>query len=506
MLGMPQLQEMRWDYKDQLRMTCRQKVNDQDAEGAERHGERTWYVYDAAGQRVRKVNELANNSGPKDERIYLGGFEIYRRHSGPNAGLVRETLHIMDDKQRIALVEARNDVNDGTAKQLIRYQFGNHLGSASLELDDQAQIISYEEYTPYGSTSHQAVRSLTETPKRHRYSGKERDEESGLYYHGARYYAAWLARWTAADPLLSEAAIDAGDPWIATEPPESYAGRIGDQVNLYEYASGRPIVLIDNTGRSPTKPLTSTAERWKQAFERKPMIRGKEYDRGGTTRGADAERTLWGYGETEGIAISQKPVGKTKWMWTRDRDRNPEGDSARYIYTKKGGWIDMAHFLFYAGRARIHLAERRYEQKKLSESLVVRVLNYLMGEETADQKSARIERSARALAGQDAITEGAEQEFSEEFQQDYSTAYTYEDLPSDRFGADFGANYFDPNSSKTLAEQVDEYLKRLGAIDPSAAPNWSDVPQNADPNPPQNKTIEPMYTLEPLPNELRLHP
>ena len=64
----------------------------------------------------------------------------------------------------------------------------------------QAQIISYEEYTPYGSTSYQAVRSQTETPKRYRYTGKERDEESGLYYHGARYYAPWLARWIAVIP------------------------------------------------------------------------------------------------------------------------------------------------------------------------------------------------------------------------------------------------------------------------------------------------------------------
>ena len=71
---------------------------------------------------------------------------------------MRETLHIMDDKQRIALVETRTQGNDRLApQQLIRYQFGNHLGSASLELDDQAQIISYEEYTPYGSTSYQAV-------------------------------------------------------------------------------------------------------------------------------------------------------------------------------------------------------------------------------------------------------------------------------------------------------------------------------------------------------------
>ena len=227
MLRMPQLQEMQWDYKDRLRMTCRQKVNDQDAEGAEHHGERTWYVYDAAGHRVRKFTERANNGGPKNERIYLGGFEMYRGHSGPNAGLVREALHIMDEKQRIALVETRNEIDDGTAKQLIRYQFSNHLGSAILELDDQAQIISYEEYTPYGSTSYQAVRNKTETPKRYRYTGKERDEESGLYYHGARYYAARLGRWANCDP----AGIDAGS-------------------NLYVYVRSSPIVRHDPTGKA----------------------------------------------------------------------------------------------------------------------------------------------------------------------------------------------------------------------------------------------------------------
>ena len=73
----------------------------------------------------------------------------------------------------------------GSPAQLIRYQFGNHLGSASLELDDQAQIISYEEYYPYGSTSYQAVRSQTEVSlKRYRYTGKERDEETGFIIMG----------------------------------------------------------------------------------------------------------------------------------------------------------------------------------------------------------------------------------------------------------------------------------------------------------------------------------
>ncbi len=222
MLLMPQLQIMQWDFKDQLQMTQRQAVNANDSDGGQRQGERTYYVYDAGGQRVRKVTELATGQ-IKDERIYLGGFEVYRCYSGQNSGLVRETLHVMDDKQRIALVETRNNVNDGSPRQLIRYQFGNHLGSASLELSDRAQIISYEEYSPYGSTTYQA--SQTETPKRYRYTGKERDEESGLYYHGARYYAPWLGRWSSCDPI-----------------------GLKDSVNVYSAMVNDPIKHHDPTG------------------------------------------------------------------------------------------------------------------------------------------------------------------------------------------------------------------------------------------------------------------
>jgi RHS repeat-associated protein len=179
---------LHWDYKDQLH---------QAGLGG---GGIAYYMYDATGQRTRKVWEKA--LGVIEERIYLGGFEVFRRRRGAGTvSLERETLHVMDDKQCVALVEARTEGTDPAPEQVIRYQMGNHLGSAILELDDQAQIISYEEYSPYGSTLYQAARSQTETPKRYRYSGKERDEESGLNYHGARYYAPWLARWASCDPL-----------------------------------------------------------------------------------------------------------------------------------------------------------------------------------------------------------------------------------------------------------------------------------------------------------------
>jgi RHS repeat-associated protein len=207
---------MAWDFKNQLVQV--------DLEG----GGTAYYVYDVMGQRVRKVVESQHGT-PGEERLYLGGFEVYRKLAGTKAGLVRETLHVMDDKQRIALVETRNDVADGTPKQLIRYQFANHLGSSSVELDEHAALIGYEEYHPYGTTAFQAGRSAAEVSlKRYRYTGKERDEETGFSYHGARYYAPWLGRWTSCDPI-----------------------RIAGGLNLYAYAYASPSYYSDSSGLAP---------------------------------------------------------------------------------------------------------------------------------------------------------------------------------------------------------------------------------------------------------------
>ena len=222
MLQMPQLQEIQWNFMDQLRLTRRQKVNNDDKDGLLHSGERTWYVYDTAGQRVRKVTE-SSTTVIKDERIYLGGFEIFQKF-GANP-IVRETLHIMDDKQRIALIETRTKgLEPAVPIQLIRYQFSNHLDSSSLELDNLGRIISYEEYTPYGSTSYQMVSNQTETPKRYRFTGKERDDETGFNYHSARYYMPCMGRWISCDPANKGSS------------------------NAYLYCSSNPVNYFDTTG------------------------------------------------------------------------------------------------------------------------------------------------------------------------------------------------------------------------------------------------------------------
>jgi RHS repeat-associated protein len=241
MTTMHHLPLMQWDYQDRLKATSRQVVN----EGTP---ETTYYVYDGSGQRVRKVTERQSAVGEtatrKNERIYLGGFEIYREYGGDGntVSLERETLHVMDDRQQIALVETKtidpeNNSEIPLLTPIIRYQFGNHLGSVSLEVDAVGAVISYEEYHPYGTTAYQSRRTKAEVSlKRYRYTGKERDEETGLSYHGARYYASWIGRWTASDPIGMK-----------------------DGENLYRHVNGNPIKFKDPEGtKTIEEPVNRT--------------------------------------------------------------------------------------------------------------------------------------------------------------------------------------------------------------------------------------------------------
>ncbi|MEA2163478.1 MAG: hypothetical protein QOK37_1605 [Thermoanaerobaculia bacterium] len=236
---MPHLPTMQWDNSDQLQATSRQVVNAGTPET-------TWYIYDAGGQRVRKVTERAavagRNPARRAERIYLGAFEVFREYQndGTIQKLERQTCPIMNDKQRIALVEMRTlDIDGGDLAhlQLIRYQFGNHLGSSVLELDHLGKVISYEEYHPHGSSSYQALDSIiTSAAKRYRYTGMERDTENAMSYHATRYYSPWLARWTSCDPA-----------------------ELVEGSNLYAYVGGNPITKVDVQGLNGKDPYEEYA-------------------------------------------------------------------------------------------------------------------------------------------------------------------------------------------------------------------------------------------------------
>ena len=209
---MEHLQRLLWDYNDALQMA--------DLGG----GGKAWYNYDGDGKRTRKV--IVRNDGSIKERLYIGGMEIYREtDNAGNTTLARETLRVMDDRKCIAVVDTEVTGTEA-AQPLARYQYDNHLDSSALELDADAKLITYEEYFTFGTSSFCSSDSTRELPsKRYRYCGKERDEETGLSYHGARYYAPWLCRWTAADKLKQK-----------------------EIHNRYRYVNNNPVNFFDDNG------------------------------------------------------------------------------------------------------------------------------------------------------------------------------------------------------------------------------------------------------------------
>ncbi|MEA2346154.1 MAG: hypothetical protein QOF63_4323, partial [Thermoanaerobaculia bacterium] len=227
MTAMPHLAEMDWDFKDQLQ--------ELDLGG----GGRVHHAYDAAGQRVRKV--WRKSASLVMERLYLGPFEIVRCRNEHGILFERQTLMVMDGLKRIVIVETKT-VHEGeppvSPVPLMRYQFENHLGSSSLELDEAGALITYEEYFPWGSTSFRSTGARAEASRKpYRYQAKERDEETGLDYFGARYYVSWLGRWTSPDP----------------------AG-LADGLNPYRFTRNNPIVLTDPNGALSVAPTPSDGD------------------------------------------------------------------------------------------------------------------------------------------------------------------------------------------------------------------------------------------------------
>ena len=216
-----------------------------------------YYVYDSSERRRRKVGERFYTAGAVNysDKIYLGNYELLREgiEVSETENIItseRQGLRIMDGDTCIAILYTwvtggPDGGSSNPAPPQLRYQLSNNLGSVTLELDTQAQLISYEEYFPFGGTAIIAGMNQVEVSlKEYRYSGKECDDSTGLYYYGARYYIPWLGRWLKPDP----------------------AGTV-DGPNLFAYVSNNPITMTDSNGLAQ-EPATK-----KQRKEEAPAVR-----------------------------------------------------------------------------------------------------------------------------------------------------------------------------------------------------------------------------------------
>jgi len=202
--------------------------------------DREMYQY-SGSQRVRKQTRTLVNGETQlwsvDEVRYLPGLELRRswqETAGSSASpSLSEELHVITSqagRAGIRVLHWEAGKPDGIDNNQGRWSVDDNIGSLSLELDGEGQLISREEYYPFGGTAVWAARSEVEAEyKTVRYSGKERDG-TGLYYYGYRYYAPWLCRWASADP----------------------AGEV-DGLNLFRMVENNPITLNDASGMASGK-------------------------------------------------------------------------------------------------------------------------------------------------------------------------------------------------------------------------------------------------------------
>jgi RHS repeat-associated protein len=237
MLALQNLQRLAWDYRNNISQA---DVIPRD----EGNSDSDYFVYDHQGNRARKVVERMARGGTItqiQETIYVGNLVIYRTKQQSAAGTAttreRQSLHVMDGETCVAITNywplddfKRETATPGTRQ--FRFQLPNILGSSCVEVDSSANVISYEEYFPYGGTAVIAGDDESEVAlKDYRYSGKECDDSTGLYYYGARYYAPWLGRWMSPDP----------------------SGAV-DGLNLYVFVGNNPVSRVDRDGRMIRAP------------------------------------------------------------------------------------------------------------------------------------------------------------------------------------------------------------------------------------------------------------
>ncbi|WP_052352632.1 RHS repeat domain-containing protein [Chryseobacterium oranimense] len=334
-------------------------------------------------------------------------------------------------------------------RKMYIYQYKDHLGNVRVSygknnVTGSLEITDANDYYPFGMNHLKTGNAYfgASSYKNYKYNGKEL-QETGMYDYGARMYMADIGRWSVVDP----------------------AAELGRRFSPYNYAFDNPIMFIDPDGRYPILPLVGTISTFLKTFSNTPSKMG-------TLSGSNA-------------ANAMSRLGNTEFSWSQGRSlptatgyfNNREG---RYVYTSKGGWVDMVHFLFYAGRAYNYKQEKIEAQKEVIEKGGAVSLQTLS-------------KSKMNPVGE-SLQDGYAQEASDVAFAAHS-AYSYEDLPSDKFGAEFGANIFDPNSKLSFGEQLLNYMDKLGATNPENAPNYNELPKqdNLKTPPRKNYSTKPVY-------------
>lgn len=175
------------------------------------------YKYDAFGRRISKTD----SSGNTTYYAYGEGLEVLTEFK-ENA--LPEHDYIYAGNSRVARV----DFDGSGFHEDTFFYHTDHIGSSISVTDRITDQVWDNEYLPYGDSAKEQIHGFTDVD--HQFSSKELDENTGLYYFGARYYNPGIGRFMSVDP----AGIDITNP-------QSW--------NRYAYVRNNPYTYVDPDGR-----------------------------------------------------------------------------------------------------------------------------------------------------------------------------------------------------------------------------------------------------------------
>lgn len=239
------------------------------------NGRSSYYLYDDQGERVSKrgqhgetfyINRFYSirNGELGTKSIYAGNTRIVSKLvKTPNTATANtattSTTTTTPGIQGLANGQGKKlgiirRLNNGSGTTILppeeKDQFfyhGDHLGSSNMITDSQGAIYQHLEYFPYGETWIEEGGSYGGNTPGYKFTGKELDPETGLYYFGARYYEPVISKWISADPILGK--------YLPTGNKKKDSGLAGYggiynpiNLDLYNYGHDNPIKNVDPDG------------------------------------------------------------------------------------------------------------------------------------------------------------------------------------------------------------------------------------------------------------------
>ncbi|WP_252722884.1 RHS repeat-associated core domain-containing protein [Treponema pedis] len=215
------------------------------------------YRYGEDGQRALKYTEEG-----RSETLYFNNFftihiPIYDKDN-PQGLRVHKHIFVGNSRLVTAMTHTDNHGDNDEQKEKRYYYHSDHLGSAQFVTDWKGRQYEHIEYTPYGELWIEEIAAgLDKLP--FRFTGKELDEETGLYYYGARYLDPKYSRWLSGDPALGEYIPKAPIDDEAKKHNENLPnGGVYNAINLhvFNYGNNNPIKYNDPTGEIPFMAVT----------------------------------------------------------------------------------------------------------------------------------------------------------------------------------------------------------------------------------------------------------